>query len=637
MLISDEGDNGVFFDALDCFSPSQESLLRNQYFGYDFWLNEPLSVKERKENFLQKMGFVDASSEFTSENKIVHWDERITDCSETVSNDCVLSSTARVVFESRDDDDKTDASLQGEELHELRNREAKIVEEFQVIDNGKKKKKNWWKHFVNSGKLAGGIVRSKFINANTNETCRINVRHNKKSWNESSAVHGGQEIRAHKGLIWTMKFSPRGQYLATGGEDGVVHIWHVSSLNASSICYAKQASAVSKLKHGVSFSSKKCCQSPVVVPSKILKIEESPLQELYGHSSDVVDLAWSDSDMLLSSSMDKTVRMWKIGYNQCLKVFHHKDYVTCIQFNPVDENYFISGSIDGKVRIWGIHEERVVDWADTRDVISAISYQPDGKGFVVGSLCGICRFYVTSGQQFVHKAKIRVNEKKKRSSGNKITGIQFSHKNHRRVMITSRDSKVRIFEDAELVQTYRGLLMSRSQMSGSFTSSGNHIISVGEDSRVYIWNFNDSGNYFSKQRKTDSSCEHFRSKGVTVAIPWSGMTSERSCSFGDFVNYSSEKQRKLVAAPSFRESERFSFGSWFSIDGSCHRSMTWPEEKLPSWGSPLSEIEFDHDELSFKDLWHENRVPETWGLSVVAAGLDGTIKTFHNFGFPVRL
>lgn len=32
--------------------------------------------------------------------------------------------------------------------------------------------------------------------------------------------------------------------------------------------------------------------------------------------------------------------------------------------------------------------------------------------------------FMVLGKQFVHKAKIRVNEKKKRSSGNKITGIQ---------------------------------------------------------------------------------------------------------------------------------------------------------------------------------------------------------------------
>lgn len=53
--------------------------------------------------------------------------------------------------------------------------------------------------------------------------------------------------------------------------------------------------------------------------------------------------------------------------------------MTCIQFNPIDDNYFISGSIDGKVRIWGLYEKRVVDWVDVRDVITAICYRPDGE------------------------------------------------------------------------------------------------------------------------------------------------------------------------------------------------------------------------------------------------------------------
>jgi len=30
--------------------------------------------------------------------------------------------------------------------------------------------------------------------------------------------------------------------------------------------------------------------------------------------------------ILLSSSMDKTVRLWQIDCNQCLRVFHHNDY-----------------------------------------------------------------------------------------------------------------------------------------------------------------------------------------------------------------------------------------------------------------------------------------------------------------------
>lgn len=53
--------------------------------------------------------------------------------------------------------------------------------------------------------------------------------------------------------------------------------------------------------------------------------------------------------------------------------------MTCIQFNPVDEDYFISGSIDGKVRIWRIPDSQVVDWTDVRDIVTAVCYRPDGQ------------------------------------------------------------------------------------------------------------------------------------------------------------------------------------------------------------------------------------------------------------------
>jgi len=53
--------------------------------------------------------------------------------------------------------------------------------------------------------------------------------------------------------------------------------------------------------------------------------------------------------------------------------------VTCIQFNPADENYFISGSVDGKVRIWDIPRREVLDWTDVKEIVTAVCYRPDGK------------------------------------------------------------------------------------------------------------------------------------------------------------------------------------------------------------------------------------------------------------------
>ncbi|KAK7247556.1 hypothetical protein RIF29_42441 [Crotalaria pallida] len=668
MLSSDEGDNDEFFDSVENLSAQDYGLAKQEFssesercgYGYEIWVNEPLSVKERRGRFLQAMGLADttSASKACSQEKMVSL-ERIKECSGAVSNACSSSndrvsqksvisgceaaSEAEVLFEGLKGRPqyKPHACFEGKvyemsfTAQELRYREAEAREERRDFERCIKKRKNWWKRFVHFNKGGEGNFGSK-LNAGTNRTRRIKVTQNKKMWLEFSGLYIGQQIRAHKGLIWTMKFSPNGQYLASGGEDGVVRIWRVISLDTSRISFKPEDSTASKGKHDKPYPRKKhSSQSFIFLPNKIFQIEESPLQEFYGHSSDVLDLAWSNSDILLSSSMDKTVRLWQIGHNRCLSVFRHNDYVTCIQFNPVDENYFISGSIDGKVRIWGIREERVVDWADIRDVISAISYQQDGKGFVVGSVTGTCHFYVASGKYFQLEAQIFVHGKKK-SSGTKITSIQFSQKHRQRIMITSEDSKIRIFDGIELVHKYRGLPKSGSQMNGSFTSSGKHIVSVGEDSRVYIWNYNESTNASSKQIKSEYSCEYFFSKGVTVAIPWSGMNAEQRGSCSNFAHRSSEMQNQPELAPG-RESERFSLGGWFSIDGTCRGSTTWPEEKLPSWDLPIAKDEYEYQKLYGKDTCFGRGVSETWGLSIVAAGCDGTIKTFHNFGLPIRL
>ena len=66
--------------------------------------------------------------------------------------------------------------------------------------------------------------------------------------------------------------------------------------------------------------------------------------------------------------------------------------VTCVHFNPMDENYFISGSIDGKIRIWGIPCSQVVDWIDIREIVTAVSYHPDGQVCACLNL-SFCRNY----------------------------------------------------------------------------------------------------------------------------------------------------------------------------------------------------------------------------------------------------
>lgn len=172
-------------------------------------------------------------------------------------------------------------------------------------------------------------------------------------------------------------------------------------------------------------------------------------------------------------------------------------------------------------------------------------------------------------------------------------------------------------------------------MSASFTSSGRHIISVGEDSRVYLWNHNEPCIPSSRKTKSVRSCEHFFSEGVTVAIPWSsGMEAGQRGSWSSS-HECSQALNHMDATPLTRDSERFSLSNWFSMDGSCKVSATWPEEKLPLLDVPASEDEsiYQHHSNAHKHI----ALSDMWGLVIVTAGLDGTIRTFHNYGLPIRL
>lgn len=62
--------------------------------------------------------------------------------------------------------------------------------------------------------------------------------------------------------------------------------------------------------------------------------------------------------------------------------------VTCIHFNPVDDDHFISGSLDGKVRIWNVSDRKVVDWTDLHEMVTATCYSPDGEVVIYPTFTG---------------------------------------------------------------------------------------------------------------------------------------------------------------------------------------------------------------------------------------------------------
>ncbi|KAK1289068.1 hypothetical protein QJS10_CPB18g01466 [Acorus calamus] len=379
---------------------------------------------------------------------------------------------------------------------------------------------------------------------------RTKVRQYGKSCKELTALYMSQDIQAHHGSIWAIRFSLDGRYLASAGEDRVIHVWQVSeaerkgellvvgeegNLNQCSASpepvVGANGSYLERSKRGKGSNHRKSVSlDQIAVPEHVFALSEKPVCSFSGHFGDVLDLSWSKSLQLLSSSMDKTVRLWNMSSSSCLKIFSHSDYVTSIQFNPVDDRYFISGSLDAKVRIWSIPDRKVVDWNDLHEMVTAACYTPDGQGALVGSHKGTCRLYSTADNKLQEKKLIDLQNKKKKSHLKKITGFQFAPGCSPQVLVTSADSRIRVIDGVDLVHKFKGFRNTSSQISASLTANGKYVICASEDSHVYVWRY-DSNSRPNRTKVVVSitqSYEHFHCQDVSVAIPWPGFSADDS-------------------------------------------------------------------------------------------------------------
>lgn len=192
-----------------------------------------------------------------------------------------------------------------------------------------------------------------------------------------------------------------------------------------------------------------------------------------------------------------------------------------------------------------------------------------------------------------------------------------------------------------------GLRKTKSQVSASFTSDGRYIVSAGEDSHVYIWNYNLSGRQSSKGVKlvkSVRSCELFSSAGVSVAVPWPGMNSRDSDFSTNSLHLRSQPVKLLEPSTWLWNSGFSSLGAWLCADGISKGSATWPEETLPASPQHALEVKDDYSQCNYQPRDHQYQhchrlmlLSATWSLVIVTASCDGTIRSFHNYGLPVRL
>ncbi|KAI1234837.1 hypothetical protein IHE44_0003220 [Lamprotornis superbus] len=297
----------------------------------------------------------------------------------------------------------------------------------------------------------------------------------------------------HMGAVWTMKFSHCGRLLASAGQDNVVRIWVLKNafdyFNNMRMKYNTEG-RVSPSPSQESLNSSKSdtdagiCSGVDEDPDDTnAPFRQRPFCKYKGHTADLLDLSWSKNYFLLSSSMDKTVRLWHISRRECLCCFQHIDFVTAIAFHPRDDRYFLSGSLDGKLRLWNIPDKKVALWNEVdgqTKLITAANFCQNGKYAVIGTYDGRCIFYDTEHLKYHTQIHVRSTRGRNRV-GRKITGIEP--------------------------------LPGENKVLHDFT----YIVSGSEDKYVYIWStYHDLSKFTSVRRDRNDFWEGIKAHNAVV-------------------------------------------------------------------------------------------------------------------------
>merc|ERR1711931_279508 len=85
-------------------------------------------------------------------------------------------------------------------------------------------------------------------------------------------------------------------------------------------------------------------------------------KEFVGHTSKVHSVGWNCSGRLLAScSFDKTVSIFTLEKDRIAKectMKGHSDSVDCLCWHPSNSNLLVTASGDKTIRVWGIHGAR---------------------------------------------------------------------------------------------------------------------------------------------------------------------------------------------------------------------------------------------------------------------------------------
>ncbi len=206
-------------------------------------------------------------------------------------------------------------------------------------------------------------------------------------WDNSSLAPAMPPLAQHNGGVLAVTFSPNGQWLASAGQDQQIIMWdaatgqpitrwnaHTDDIN--SLVFSPDSRLL------VSGSSDDTAQLWDAASGQPVG---SPLQ---GHSDDVNSVALSlDGQTIATGSSDTLIILWDAATGQETgRLYGHINRVTSVAFSPNGQT-LASGSYDKNIILWDLSTGLPIGppLRDHTNDVNSVAWSPDGEYLVSGS------------------------------------------------------------------------------------------------------------------------------------------------------------------------------------------------------------------------------------------------------------
>jgi WD40 repeat protein len=286
--------------------------------------------------------------------------------------------------------------------------------------------------------------------------------------------------------LWAVAYSPDGNLIATGGDDGNVWLWNAQNLTPVGPLKGNQA------VYSVAFSPKGRILASGGADDKVhLWDTESGAQlaELPGHTNGVLSVAFSpDGERLASGSFDTTVMLWS-GVDTPTPVGHqlggkqgnaiHPGHIAAVNTVAFSNsgNTLISGSVDGTIRWWDPDSgySMLLPATRQRDSVQAVAFRP-------GSRFGVMSCSTQGGIQLWDNVGLAIPIGNQQD---RVNVVQFSP-DGKNVASGSTDDTIQVWD----IDNGKQALDLRQQKGVgwlAYSPDGSGIASAGWDGNIYIW------------------------------------------------------------------------------------------------------------------------------------------------------